>query len=177
VTLKMLINKFLKVNKHIKVAVLLRSESSDKKFLENILLKSIFNDLENNITYFGLQNDGKSYEVMANSKLIIGYMSTLTNEALGWGKKVIYYDTSKVKYAIPFYHEVIDINNKIFCTNSDFVDFNKKIKYLINLKQDQYIKYIKYIKNKIMIYDHNISSINNIILHLKKEISLKNTSY
>lgn len=103
-----------------------------------------------------------TYKGMANSKIVVGFLSTAIREAFGWGKKILYCDfTADYKYT--------SYNQMIVFTNPNYGDFKKRINKILQEPCDEYRKrtkkyasYLmnndpscpphKYIKNKIEEY-------------------------
>lgn len=143
--------------KNLKIAICLR----DKNQTLNLAYQNLFSK---NCKIFEMNskkiNAGKTYEIMAKSRLIVGFNTTCIRES--WGlNKAIYID-----YTGTGLFNEINNNDLLIIRNQSYSYFRKKFDYLLGLSKLRYKKKIKkYAKNYM-----NTKSLNSIKQKILKEL-------
>ena len=76
-----------------------------------------------------------TYETMFNSSLIVGVVSTTLSEALGWGKKVLFFDlTGDGRYSSTVFEGIWSLKT------DDYSSFKHRIDKLLSMSKGQYKK-------------------------------------
>ncbi len=123
------------------------------EWLKNNYFKKTLGKLKKsiNIEISRNYNFNESYKLCANSQLIICRWTSLIDEALAAGKKVLIYDYAG--NSSPITQEYFNYNNKIICKN--FIELQEKIDLLTNRKKS-FNDFIP--KNKLIKYYGKLSN-------------------
>jgi surface carbohydrate biosynthesis protein len=132
------LSKYCK-EKNLKIAICLRDKDETLKLnYQNLFTKNckIFEMGSKKI------NKGKTYEIMAKSKIIVGFNTTCVRESWGFSK-AIYIDYTGTK----LFNEICN-NEMLIIRNQSYSYLKNKLDYLLSLNKPTYEKKIKkYSKN------------------------------
>lgn len=112
-----------------------------------------------------------NYLLMLRSNVVIGRHSSLVREAIGLDKKVFWCDfTNHPDGGFPFFKNI----KKFVIEENSYRVFEKKLKFILNLKKNAYFQYLNSMKNEICInskgYDEFIfKRVNDIIQNKTKK--------
>lgn len=124
-----IMSKFFHENKNLKLIVILRTDDAEeRKYFHEIF--------GSNIIFSKPKEYLNSYKTIIQSKLVIGFASTLLIEALGLSTKALAIDTSNSD-------EYFDFNNNIGYKFKNNNDLKKRINDLINTSYDAYLENMK----------------------------------
>lgn len=99
------------------------------------IAKDYYNDLFGREVFVSRKDMFTSYEAMDNSKLVLGVNSSMLTEAIGMGKRVLYFDNSEDDmYATC-------IKKGIWClTSAKYTDFEDRLTEILNMNDYDYKK-------------------------------------
>ena len=120
-----------------------------KHYLDNLNFKICFNN----------KNDYGSYLNMLNSKIVIGSKSTMLQEALGIGKKVLYCDYENDPSLFPKVDEICVLKDKSYRA------FEKKVHMILKMGKNDYLRNTK--SSREYVYNHKADTIDSIKKFLK----------
>ena len=114
-----------------------------------------------------------NYQLMLKSDVVIGRHSSLTREAIGLDTKVFWCNfTGHQDGGFSFFKKI----KKYVLNETSYKVFEKKLKFILNLKKNAYFKYLNSTKNEICInskgYDEFIfKRVNDIIQNKTKKVT------
>lgn len=126
-----------------KLVIALRGSKKDITSNNFNLLKSYFGDC---VIYKETKQPQDVYRVVSESRLIIGFSSSVIRESLAYDKKILFIDYVNNKY-------LNNINKSIFLftlKKNNFINFEKKLVKLIKTPSKNYKKIINKYKKLIM---------------------------
>lgn len=147
------INRFIKDNK-LKAIISLRTNSQLKKLSyhynpQGFDEKNYFESIYSKEIIFNKRDEESIYDIMLNSELIIGFLTTTIREAFGWGKKAIYCDFTGTKDYLTF-------NEDLLLTDPNYNTFSKNLYNLLNEPNEQYKHRTRTYANYVMNFDLDV---------------------